>query len=92
VETSEALRQIQFKNLCGNADGQKVLPKSLESYKYKNSSNINILWLDDVCQLPRNEAVHFYLANEFFDALPIHKFQVGLLLPYQYTYIMRRFL
>lgn len=35
-----------------------------------------ITWITDLAELPRKEAPQFFLANEFFDALPIQKFQV----------------
>jgi SAM-dependent MidA family methyltransferase len=74
IETSGFLRRIQFEKLCG----EKTDPSLLTPYKHKTSTNINITWLDDISQLPGREAVHYYLANEFFDALPIHKFKVSI--------------
>ncbi len=62
-----------MKKLCGLSD---LEPKLQENYKYKYSNNINIVWLNDLMQLPKLEAPQFFLANEFFDALPIQKFQV----------------
>lgn len=52
-------------------------PKLNQSYRSKYSDTINVTWLEDICELPRKESVHFFLANEFFDALPIQKFQVN---------------
>lgn len=34
-----------------------------------------IYWYRSITDLP--QGFHFYIAHEFFDALPIHKFQVG---------------
>jgi SAM-dependent MidA family methyltransferase len=42
----------------------------------KHSRKIKINWIEDLNQLPKIEAAQFFLANEFFDALPIQKFQV----------------
>ena len=63
---------MQCKLLC-NTDNT---PKTLEKFQYKDKNEISITWLDDIKQLPKSESVHYFLANEFFDALPIHKFQV----------------
>lgn len=71
VETSPFMRKAQLKNLC-NLD---IDPKLNQSYRSKYSDTINVTWLEDICELPRKESVHFFLANEFFDALPIQKFQ-----------------
>ena len=73
IETSPFLRKIQMKNLC-NLNQEPELEKEYES---KYSGSIKISWLTDITQLPHNEAVHFFAANEFFDALPVHKFQVA---------------
>ncbi|CAF0712266.1 unnamed protein product [Brachionus calyciflorus] len=71
IETSPYLRKTQMKNLC-NLDQE---PEILNEYKSKYSENIKIVWVTDITQLPRKEAAHFFVANEFFDALPVHKFQ-----------------
>lgn len=74
IETSPHLRKIQMKNLC-NLEQE---PDLLKEYKSKFSENIKIIWLTDITQLPRKEAAHFFVANEFFDALPVHKFKVKI--------------
>ncbi len=77
VETSPYLRQIQYRNLCtSNSETLDGTPVTEQIYTYKDSKSIKIIWLDDIKQLPNREAVHYYLANEFFDALPIHQFKV----------------
>ncbi len=73
VEMSPALRKIQYENLCLKSE---IEPKLYKSYKSKRSDLIEITWLQDVTEIPKLEAAHFFLANEFFDALPIQKFQV----------------
>mgnify|MGYP001185019557 CR=1 FL=1 len=73
VEKSDFMRRMQFKKLTDNQDNE---PKLYEKYKSKHSEKSTITWISDINELPRKEAVHFFLANEFFDALPIHKFQV----------------
>lgn len=74
IESSPYLRKIQMNNLC-NLNQEPELEKEYES---KYSNRIKITWLTDISQLPHKEAVHFFAANEFFDALPVHKFQVKL--------------
>ncbi len=66
------MRKMQMNRLCGG-DSEPELGKFYES---KHSKNIRIQWLNDIDELPLKEAPHFILANEFFDALPIQKFQV----------------
>lgn len=74
IETSPFMRRTQIKNLC-SLDEE---PNLGTEYNSKISENIKISWLTDIAELPRKEATHFFLANEFFDALPIQKFQVNL--------------
>ena len=74
IESSPFLRKLQLKTLCQKDDE----PKILQSYTSKFSESIKVTWLEDLVQMPRMEAPQFFLANEFFDALPIHKFQVDL--------------
>ena len=71
VESSAFMRKQQIKTLC-NLD---VEPNVLEAYTSKFSQSIKIVWLTDISELPRHESVHFFVANEFFDALPFQKFQ-----------------
>ena len=75
VETSPFMRASQFKNLC-QTSGATNDPNLLEDYCSKYSDKIKIVWLSDLTQLPKLDAPQFFLANEFFDALPIQKFQV----------------
>ena len=74
VETSPLMRKMQMKTLC-DRDSE---PELNEFYESKHSKTIKIKWLNDLGELPSKEAPHFILANEFFDALPIQKFQVLL--------------
>ncbi len=52
------------------------MPELYKGYPSKLSETIKIHWISDINELPRREAAHFFLANEFFDALPIQKFEV----------------
>jgi SAM-dependent MidA family methyltransferase len=81
VETSPFMRRTQLKILCG-IDEQE--PVSLTEYKSKHSESIRVVWLHDLNELPVLEAPQFFLANEFFDALPCHKFQVN----YETAYVL----
>jgi NADH dehydrogenase [ubiquinone] 1 alpha subcomplex assembly factor 7 len=76
IETSSFMRKTQFSKLCAMNGITESEPKILEIYASKISPNIKITWLTDIKELPKKEAAHFFVANEFFDALPIQKFQV----------------
>ena len=69
------MRKTQFNTLC--VDEGSTEPDIYRSYKSKMSETIKISWISDINELPRKEASHFFLANEFFDALPIQKFKVN---------------
>lgn len=72
IETSQVMRKMQFKNLTGREEDTE--PKLGETYKTQAGTS-KVTWLGDINELSKKEAVHFFLANEFFDALPVHKFQ-----------------
>ena len=74
VETSPFLRKIQMKKLCSTSGDEEL--ELGKPHKFKDSLSIHITWLEDISQLPKKDVVHFVLANEFFDALPIQKFEV----------------
>jgi SAM-dependent MidA family methyltransferase len=75
VEKSPSMRSRQLKLLCKSTSIEQ--PDLSKSYDSKYSSNIKVNWLEDIADLPEKEAAQFFFANEFFDALPIQKFQVG---------------
>lgn len=62
VETSSTLSKIQEAKLCGYERREPRLTKQ----------GIPISWYSHIGQVPKGFT--FFLANEFFDALPIHKF------------------
>ena len=80
VEISPALSVIQAKNLC--VSSEEISPE-LNS-KEKNAigcyrqgiteDGVKVFWYYSVKDLPRGFSV--IVAHEFFDAMPIHKFQV----------------
>lgn len=71
IETSPFMRKKQMKTLC-DID---LEPNLYESYNSKLGKSIHVTWLHDINELPHHNSVHFFLANEFFDALPFQKFQ-----------------
>lgn len=77
VEMSGIMRNMQFKNLIDKQENDDV--QLYEPYKTKHSSHTTVTWISDINELPEKEAVQLFLANEFFDALPVHKFQVSLI-------------
>ncbi|XP_065489143.1 protein arginine methyltransferase NDUFAF7, mitochondrial isoform X2 [Caloenas nicobarica] len=72
VEVSPKLSEIQAQMLTGgkvqsNPEDKSVYMKGI------SKTGIPIFWYRDVQDVPLGYS--FYLAHEFFDALPIHKFQ-----------------
>ncbi|XP_023709440.1 protein arginine methyltransferase NDUFAF7, mitochondrial isoform X2 [Cryptotermes secundus] len=72
VEVSPRLSQIQAQKLC-----VKTVRPSKSSHTYyqlgTTATNIPVFWYNSIQDVPRQFSC--YLAHEFFDALPIHKFQ-----------------
>ena len=69
VEISDNLRKIQQAQLCGYFQSDPM-PNNDEKSISKYGPEIN--WYQDLRRVPK--AVSFFVAHEFFDALPIHKF------------------
>ncbi|XP_077638177.1 protein arginine methyltransferase NDUFAF7, mitochondrial [Lonchura striata] len=72
VEVSPKLSEIQAVILTGG----KVQPSPEDESAYMkgiSKTGIPIFWYRDIQDVPPGHS--FYLAHEFFDALPIHKFQ-----------------
>ncbi|KAJ8668073.1 hypothetical protein QAD02_009736 [Eretmocerus hayati] len=73
VEVSPVLAEIQKKNLCTQEEMEIDASKG-KFYKHgKTTENVDIFWYKSVLDLPEGFSV--FIAQEFFDALPIHKFQ-----------------
>jgi len=73
VELSPHLRQIQAQKLCVKT----VRPSKPTELYYQlgtTATNIPVFWYNSIQDVPRQFS--FFIAHEFFDALPIHKFQV----------------
>lgn len=74
MEISPYLSELQAKRLCcQSAETKKEDLDSVPYYRKGESvSGIEIFWYRELEQVPK--AFSIYLAHEFFDALPIHKF------------------
>lgn len=72
IETSGFMRKMQFRTLTAREEDE---PKLGEAYTTKHSDRHRITWISDINELEKRESAYFFLANEFFDALPVHKFQ-----------------
>ncbi|XP_060128879.1 protein arginine methyltransferase NDUFAF7, mitochondrial isoform X2 [Zootoca vivipara] len=71
VEISPKLSEIQASVLT---EGKTELTESPTTYMQGiTKTRLPIFWYQDLNDVP--EGFSFYLAHEFFDALPIHKFQ-----------------
>lgn len=79
VEISPALSEIQAKNIC--VTSTKVKINCLDDKKntighYREGvteHGVKVFWYHSIQDVPRNFSV--FIAHEFFDALPIQKFQ-----------------
>ena len=80
MEISPKLAKIQAEKLC--LKFEELTPTVNEEQKSSvthymkgtTKSGINVFWYYSVKDLPKGFSI--FLAHEFFDALPIHKFQV----------------
>ncbi|XP_078047941.1 protein arginine methyltransferase NDUFAF7, mitochondrial isoform X2 [Augochlora pura] len=79
VEISPALSLIQANNLCKATKECNIKVSESEhntTTHYREGvteDNVNIYWYYSVKDIPKGFSI--FLAHEFFDALPIHKFQ-----------------
>lgn len=75
VEVSPFLSDLQARNLCLTTRNTK--DDTCKSYrKGENASGVSFSWYTRLDDVPREFSL--VLAHEFFDALPIQKFQVML--------------
>ncbi|XP_053204489.1 protein arginine methyltransferase NDUFAF7, mitochondrial-like [Panonychus citri] len=73
VEISPHLVQIQEQHLCGNVS---VLGKdNFTRHDSQTKLGLPITWYRSLDQVPEAPGFTVYIAHEFLDALPIHKFQ-----------------
>ncbi|VFV46599.1 protein mida [Lynx pardinus] len=73
VEVSEKLSEIQALTLTEEKVPLERNPGSPAYMKGVTKSGIPISWYRDLQDVPKGYS--FYLAHEFFDVLPVHKFQ-----------------
>lgn len=73
VEISPHLSELQSKKICLSSEPVKS-EKTLSYKKGLTSSNIPVNWYYKIDDVPREFSL--VIAHEFFDALPIQKFQV----------------
>ncbi|CAK9825793.1 Protein arginine methyltransferase NDUFAF7, mitochondrial [Anthophora retusa] len=79
VEVSPALSLIQAKNLCKTfkehaVETNESKENSVAYYREGvTEDDVKLFWYKSVQDVPKDFSV--FLAHEFFDALPIHKFQ-----------------
>ncbi|XP_049297055.1 protein arginine methyltransferase NDUFAF7 homolog, mitochondrial [Anopheles funestus] len=74
VEMSSNLQRIQAERLCSRGSVQRTPSDTAEPHVQEGttSSGINLRWYTDVVEIPKGFSI--ILANEFFDALPVHVF------------------
>ncbi|EDO36785.1 predicted protein [Nematostella vectensis] len=76
VEVSPALSDIQKTTLTGISEMTNKEPSKENKPYYKqccSKDGIPVFWYSSIKDIPK--AYSFFLAHEFFDALPIHQFQ-----------------
>ncbi|KAI0180928.1 DUF185 domain-containing protein [Hypoxylon sp. FL1284] len=75
VEASKELRTMQKNLLCGE---DAVMTESETGWHSTSKyAGIPVVWTDSIGAVPRGDSkTPFIVAHEFFDALPIHAFQV----------------
>ncbi|XP_074541222.1 protein arginine methyltransferase NDUFAF7, mitochondrial isoform X2 [Halichoeres trimaculatus] len=73
VEVSPALSQIQAKSLTGNQSQEADSEDEPVYRRGETSSGLPVSWYRRLDDIPAGFTI--FLAHEFFDALPIHKFQ-----------------
>lgn len=75
VEASPELREAQKKLLCG--EDAQLTESKIGFHSTSKYSNLPIVWTETIQSVPRQSTkTPFIVAHEFFDALPIHAFQV----------------
>ena len=79
VEVSDAMRRLQEAALCGGAPSQQpardVSGDSNAFHQRRSSAGPLVSWYSSSRDVPRGFS--FFVAHEFFDALPVHKFVRG---------------
>ncbi|KAJ1335430.1 NADH dehydrogenase [ubiquinone] 1 alpha subcomplex assembly factor 7 [Microdochium nivale] len=75
VEASKELRETQKTLLCGK---DAVMEKTKTGWRSTSKHlNVPVVWAETIMGVPQSaDKAPFIVAHEFFDALPIHAFQV----------------
>ncbi|XXG96579.1 hypothetical protein Hte_002866 [Hypoxylon texense] len=82
VEASAELRTAQKNLLCG--EDAAMTESKIGWHSTSKYSGLPIVWTDSIKAIPQNPShTPFIVAHEFFDALPIHAFQVVEVAPTQ---------
>lgn len=73
IEISSHLTQIQERTICG---ATSLIETDRRKEHHSLSKNgIPVTWYRSLEQLPEKSGFNAFVAHEFFDALPVHKFQ-----------------
>lgn len=80
VEISPGLSQLQTEKLCTESKDNEPTTNEDEKFimHYREGvtkDSVKIYWYYSINDIPKNFSI--FVAHEFFDALPIHKFQVS---------------
>lgn len=76
VEVSPFLRQVQEQNLCGTTSVlEQEDANKLGVHSSMTKLGFPITWYPDIDSVPETSGFTSYIAHEFLDALPIHKFR-----------------
>ncbi|CCJ29262.1 unnamed protein product, partial [Pneumocystis jirovecii] len=72
IETSPVLRESQHRKLCG----ANIL-KRVGEYVFQSMSKygVPVYWYEQFEHIPKELPTPFVIVHEFFDAMPIHKFE-----------------
>jgi SAM-dependent MidA family methyltransferase len=75
IESSPTLREKQRRLLCGDNPFREI--ENGWECSSSHSRSLRVVWLEGLKYLPTLKDDHspFFVAHEFFDALPIHAFQ-----------------
>jgi len=74
VEISRALSSVQYNRLCSEACDFDANDKIQGTYMTGSTdTGVNVHWHSHIDYVPKDKLT-YYIAHEFFDALPIHKF------------------
>ncbi|XP_063832068.1 protein arginine methyltransferase NDUFAF7 homolog, mitochondrial [Ostrinia nubilalis] len=71
VEVSSTMQNVQANRLCISHRATDI--ESPYNYEGETLSGIKVYWYNDLKKVPHEFS--WYIAHEFFDVLPIHKFQ-----------------